>query len=369
MVRLIKKDIKINIYIYKMNVVIKWKDHSPRSFINKVIYEPVPKKKKGKKVKDADFKIIEMRNYKTLLDNNYNVKQLKAICKHYKLKVSGNKEEKIYRIYNYLKFSYFAIKIQKIFRGYLLKKIIKLKGLKMRLKSVNDTDFLTFQKINEIPFDQTFTFKDTDGFIYSFDIYSLFNLIMKTNADDGKILNPYTRRELNNNIIYKLNQVIWITKKVLKRKIKYKYESDTNALSSEKKLELKTIEIFQKIDQLGFITDTKWFLNLSKIRLIRFIRELADVWDYRAQITIETKRAICPPHGKPYNNVQINTLMHKSELTLKTYSLEIMNNLLKSEDKDNRTLGANYILGVLTIVSQHAANSLPWLYNSFLPNN
>ena len=50
MVRFIKKDIKINIYIYKMNVVIKWKDHSPRSFINKVIYEPVPKKKKGKKV-------------------------------------------------------------------------------------------------------------------------------------------------------------------------------------------------------------------------------------------------------------------------------------------------------------------------------
>ena len=68
MVRFIKKDIKINIYIYKMNVVIKWKDHSPRSFINKVIYEPVPKKKKGKKVKGVDFKIIEMKNYQTLLD-------------------------------------------------------------------------------------------------------------------------------------------------------------------------------------------------------------------------------------------------------------------------------------------------------------
>ena len=83
-----------------------------------MIYEPVPKKKKGKKVKEADFNIIEMKNYKTLLDNNYNVKQLKAICKHYKLKVSGNKDEKIYRIYNYLKFSHFAIKIQKIFRGH-----------------------------------------------------------------------------------------------------------------------------------------------------------------------------------------------------------------------------------------------------------
>ena len=45
-----------------------------------------------------------------------------------------------------------------------------------------------------------------------------------------------------------------------------------------------------------------------------------------------------------------------------------MGELLKSEDKDNRTLGANYILGVLTIVSHPAANALPWLYGSFLPN-
>ena len=352
-----------------MNVVIKWKDHSPRSFLNKVIYEAVPKKKKGKKIKDKDFKILRMENYGKLLDNNYNVKQLKMICKHYKLKVSGNKDEKIHRIYNYLKYSYFAIKIQKVFRGYLIKKLIKLKGLKLRLDSVNDTDFLTFENVKDIPFDQTFTFKDNDGFIYSFDIYSLFNLIMKTSNDEnnGITKNPYTRRELDNKVIYKLNQVIWISKKILKRRVKYKYENNINILSSEKKLELNTIETFQKIDQLGFITDTKWFLNLSKLRLIRFIRELADVWDYRAQISIEVKQRICPPHGKPFTNVSVGTLMHKSELTLKTYGLEIMNNLLKSEDKDDRTLGANYILGVLTIVSQHAANSLPWLYNSFLP--
>ena len=73
-----------------MNVVIKWKDHSPRTFINKVIYEPVPKnKKKGRKIKEEDFMIPCMKDYNCLLINNYNVKQLKAICKHYKLKVSG----------------------------------------------------------------------------------------------------------------------------------------------------------------------------------------------------------------------------------------------------------------------------------------
>ena len=350
-----------------MNVVIKWKDHSPRSFINKVIYEPVPKnKKKGKKIKQEDFVVPNMKDYNTLLTNNYNVKQLKAICKHYKLKVSGNKDEKIHRIYNYLKFSLYSSKIQKIWRGYIIRKLFRLKGI--GLKSVNDTDFLTFEEVNKIPFYQRFSFKDDDGFIYSFDIYSLFNLIMKSNDDSGIAKNPYTRKELNNNVLYRLNKVIWLTKKVLNKKIKYKFDNDINVLSSEKKLELKAIEVFQKIDQLGYVTDTKWLLNLSQIRLVRYLRELDDVWRYRAQLSNETQRNICPPNGNPFLNIPLGTLMHKSSLTLKTYALDVMGELLKSEDKDNRTLGANYILGVLTIVSHPAANALPWLYGSFLPN-
>ena len=60
--------------------------------------------------------------------------------------------------------------------------------------------------------------------------------------------------------------------------------------------------------------------------------------------------------------------MHKSSITLLGYCLDIMTKMLCSEDKDSRTLGANYILGALTIVSQSAANSLPWLYSSFMPN-
>jgi hypothetical protein len=350
-----------------MNVVLKWKDHSPRSFINKVIYEPVPKnKKKGRKVKEKDFIIPNTNDYNSLLVNNFNVKQLKAICKHYKLKVSGNKDEKIHRIYNYLKFSLYSRKIQKTWRGYIIKKLFKLKGI--GLKSVNDTDFLTFDDVNKIPFYQKFTFKDGDGFVYTFDIYSLFNLIMKTNNESGIAKNPYTRKELNNNVLYKLNKVIWLTKRVLNKKIKYKFNNDITVLSSEKKLELKAIETFQKIDQLGYITDTKWLLNLSQIRLIRFLRELDDVRRYRAQLTNETRRSICPPNGNPFLNISLGTLMHKSSLTLKSYALDVMGELLKSEDKENRTLGANYILGVLTIVSHNAATALPWLYGSFIPN-
>jgi len=33
-------------------------------------------------------------------------------------------------------------------------------------------------------------------------------------------------------------------------------------------------------------------------------------------------------------------------------------------DADNRTLGAYYVLGALTLVNEDAATSLPWLFQS-----
>ena len=44
----------------------------------------------------------------------YTLPQLKAIAKTYKLKVSGNKNQLLTRIYSYLYFSSFIIKIQKV---------------------------------------------------------------------------------------------------------------------------------------------------------------------------------------------------------------------------------------------------------------
>ena len=349
--------------------VINYQEYSPRTFLNKVIYKPVPKRlDKARKVKDNDFKIPNIEEYDNLIKYNYNVKQLKSICKNYKLKVSGNKNEKIYRVYNYLKYSFYAIKIQKIFRGFLIKKLMKMKGLRYRKKTTNDTDFLTFEKIKDIKFDQLFCFKGENDFYYGFDIYSLYNLCIKTEGNEG-IKNPYNRKFISNRVIRRLRESIFITNRVLKRNVLYKFQKDTEHLSPMKKIELKTIEIFQKIDQLGFITDTKWFLTLSKIRLIRFLKELVDVWDYRANITHEIKKQVVHPDGRPFQDIQLTTLLVKSELTLKKYALNAIEKLVtRGVNKDSKVLGANYVLGALTIVNHNAANSLPWLYESFMPN-
>ena len=49
------------------------------------------------------------------------------------------------------------------------------------------------------------------------------------------------------------------------------------------------------VDSLGNYSDVNWFLKLSKRQLIRYIRELHDIWNYRAQLTSEIKLKICFP--------------------------------------------------------------------------
>ena len=73
-------------------------------------------------------------------------------------------------------------------------------------------------------------------------------------------------------------------------------------------------------------------------------------------------------HGSPFFTFNINILMHKNLYVLRNRILDLIEIFItKGVDADSRTLGINYVLGSLTIVSQDAANALPWLYASFIP--
>ena len=68
----------------------------------------------------------------------------------------------------------------------------------------------------------------------------------------------------------------------------------------------KIISLFQKIDLLGNYTQVEWLLNLTPSYIRRFILELYDIWDYRSQLTRETKQQICPPFGSPFREIPIH---------------------------------------------------------------
>jgi len=323
-------------------------------------------KKLQKNINDNNL-VLNIYNYNDINKYNFNINQLKTIAKTYKLKIGGNKNELITRIYSYLYLSSYIIKIQKIFRGNIVKKYKKIHGpASLNRKLCNNAyDFITMEPIEEINFHQFMSYKDIDGFIYGFDIISLHNLYLKSKNAES-VSNPYNRNIIPESIIKSIKSIIRLGK-LINIKINLIYDDDSKNVTNEKSVELKALSLFQNIDALGNYSNSEWFLSLNRYQLIKFMRELMDIWNYRAQINCETKRNICPPFGDPFRSVNINFINTEScIINIKKKIIDVLEKIINSGvDKDSKALGAYYVLGALTIVNDNAATSLPWLFQSF----
>ena len=323
-----------------------------------------PVNKKQLKIHTDNIIIPTMKNYNDITNYNYNVSQLKIIAKNYKLKISGNKNELVSRVFTFLYLSSYIIKIQKVFRGDIVKRYIRLHGpaaIKRNL-CTNSTDFVSMEPLEEIKFNQFLSYKDEDDFIYGFDITSLFNLFSKNGNINN---NPYNRNKIPDIILKNIKTLLRLSK-ILKITIVLDLEDESPSISEEKVIELRALSLFQNIDSLGNYSNCNWFLSLNRNQIIKFVRELADIWSYRAQLSVETKRAICPPNGDPFRNLNMS-LIHISQNfnIVRKVVLEVLEKLVNTGvDKDSKSLGAYYVLGALTLVNQDAATSLPWLFQS-----
>ena len=336
-------------------------------YLNNIISKcerQMPIIKKTYKVSDDKIKIPTIKTYNELIYYNYNLTQLKSFSKHYKLKTTGNKEQLIGRIYSYLYFSCYIIKIQKIFRKSLVIKYKKLHGPAClnRKKCTNTDDFVSMESIEEINFHQFISYKDIDNFIYGFDITSLHNLFLRS---PDEIRNPYNRNKIPEFVFKNISSIIRLGK-ILNININLKFEDDTKNLPNEKLIELRAFALFQNIDALGNYSNANWFLSLNRNKLIRFIRELIYFWNDRLQLSNETKRNISPPYGNPFRNLNFNYIILEENLwNVKKVIIEVLEKLVNiGTDKDSKALGAYYVLGALTLVNSDAAISLPWLFQS-----
>jgi len=310
-----------------------------------------------------DLSDIDLTNYENLNTTNYTNIFLKTQLKKYKLKITGNKTDLINRLYYFLRSSKYIVKIQRLFRGRLIRKMIELRGpgLKCREKCVNTEDFLTMDEIKNISLLDFFSYQEDDGKIYGFNIISIYNLIQKSSKEPT---NPYTRRPIQANTVNNIKNIINICK-ALKIPINIIIEN-INEISNKKKIELKTLDIFQHINSLGNYSDPNWFLSLSRTQMIRYYRELYDIWSYRANLSEEIKMKICPPRGYLFSCTERMTIVNESNiLVMQNKILNILEKLAYSGiDNDHKTLGCYYILAALTLVSPSAATTLPWLHQS-----
>ena len=312
----------------------------------------------------------------------------------------GNKKIILARLKNYFQQERLAIQIQKMIRKFFVKISLSLVGPAIKNKNIctNDTDFYTFEPLKNIPYDNFFSYKDKQNFIYGFELSSLIEYI-KTKTRSHKILtNPYNRSSIDEIIphIRKLNRVNNIIfkkipmKKAIEKKttqpsriISNSYQTRSLLLGLEynynhtemlhfirsmraKSIDERTRALFIEIDQLGNYSNYQWFQNLDRRNYLRYFRILKDIWCYRAQIPINVKIKISPLWD-PFIMLSTDDLIDLTTDQMKTRCLCVMEDMIYTGvDTEYKTLGALHVLSVLTIVSREARVNMPWLYESLM---
>ena len=145
-----------------------------------------------------------------------------------------------------------------------------------------------------------------------------------------------------------------------------------DVLTPQQRYHQNVLQLFQNINSLGHYSDADWFLHLTYQQHITFLRELIDIWNYRAELSYNARAAIYPPHGNPFPQHIMGWLTHQfySYLTIEniiSINMTIIERITTAAIlESDRCLGANFVLCALTLVSIPAREALPWLYQSVM---
>ena len=136
----------------------------------------------------------------TICLRKYKLSELKTLAKFHKLHISGTKPILIDRILKHFHLNMSAIKIQKTLRVFFVKRSFHLRGgaFKNRTMCVNNTDFFTLEPLDEIPFQEFFSYTDESNFTYGFNIQSLMSLLKRKGRS---MINPYNRTKIPESVI------------------------------------------------------------------------------------------------------------------------------------------------------------------------
>lgn len=133
------------------------------------------------------------------------LKILKNTLRTHKCRVYGNKPKLIARLREHYRQIQSAIMIQRIFRGFLVRESDNARGpaYKNRSICVNITDFETMNPLDEIPREYFFSYRDANGFVYGFNLFSLMSIFKR----DRRLVNPYNREDVSFDILQRLFSV------------------------------------------------------------------------------------------------------------------------------------------------------------------
>jgi hypothetical protein len=255
-----------------------------------------------------------------------------------------------------------AAKIQHWFRDNIGRHNVRNRGpaYYTRTLCVNDTDFFSTDPVADVSGNLFFSYKDAKQHVYGFDLRSI-NTLIANSTDDEKIENPFNRALIPLTEVRKVQ-------KIVRRRLAHGHTTEWAKLEPSTPIQqyrMKIVDLFQIIDELNYYSSPEWFLNLTQNEHQRFYRQLYAIWTYRANLSPDQKRQIVP-------NYQTALFKH-SPFVVAVFPLEriqkvnmgvIRTMITAATDRNDRILGAMYIISTLTLVSDSARQAYPWLYES-----
>lgn len=257
-----------------------------------------------------------------------------------------------------------VIKIQQWITPLLKSQKTKRHGVGYYARSIctNETDFFSTDLITDISGEMFFSFVDVDTHVYGFDLRSV-NTIVQKSRIAGTIppLNPYNRNEIPGFVLEKIAAMVrWLNM----RHLPTEWESLVPS-TPEQQIRMKIVDLFSKIDELSYYTSPDWFINLDTREHRMFYREIYNIWTERAGLSSVEKNTIVPNFpGKLFRHAPW-ALIDGTVESYQKLNMNVIRILITSAtDRNDRIIGAMYVVTALTKVSVGARRAYPWLYES-----
>ena len=231
-----------------------------------------------------------------------------------------------------------------------------------RALSQNETEVYSLDSVKQIPQVFFFSYADSKRTIWSFDIRSLLNILSQGHA----LQNPYTREPIPEQTMERFRQrVDWLRK----RKFILLYGLE-ETLTPEQEWNHRVLDVFMKIEALGYLLSTSWFHDMNLAGHQTFYREIYKLWYWRLGLTNAERNEICPGHLS--NNLRLfkeipdeAVRKHPEIRWWRKQNLALIQNLVtRGTTKSNKALGALYVVMGLVQVSDAAAEGYPWILES-----
>src|SRR3989338_581671 len=224
----------------------------------------------------------------------------------------------------------------------------------------NPTELGTLDDLKTVRRAYLYTFRETNGHVYGFDIRSLREIIQTSSDRFVESKNPYTgnllSRETLNGIRLKL---AWLTAIGLSTTI------EKPILAPMKERELNILTIFQRIDQFGYPVKHEWFWSLEFRDLQNYYFGLEDIWRYRLNLLATQKQRIVK---NPQTLLTQKSYVKNLPATIDNYYklvdlliIDLTKLVTEGITRDDRANGVIYVLLGLVEVCPPAANALPQL--------